>query len=688
MSDDDPVLDSGKHLADLKVVELKKECDKHGLSKAGNKQALYDRLKEFLNRAEEVSSSGTAVEETKGEIVNPFIAAYKSEQEKALKRARKDAEQVRLNTSESDIESANTSIVEPEVKRQKQDSETESFPTTSTVAVEAEAEPEEPEAKTEPGVAEEPAEEASPEPAKEPEPEPEPEKEAAPEPEVEPDSEALPAEVTDVSQQGDAQENEVSKAEPEKTETAKEVVEESKEVEKDVEVEVKQEVEAPVEEEPMETEAPVKVEEATLENQTPGTSVKEEEAVEEEPKEEEGTPMDSDEADAKEAAMVEQTIPDSKVEDEEMTEAEEAVSGNVSQEESAAERTSPEPQKRDSEEDRKEEVEETKVESADEGEPEKRSDSVEASSEETGNSARHSEEEPEPSTVARKTPEKAEFAHHEEELDFDDDIPNGAQEHEAAEAEEKTDPEAEPKLGAGTEPEESQNEGLEEAPDRIEGNKMMTVDDNWRIRPVSPARYPKDCVIHIKGLTRPLQNAHWIGLLRKFGDFDLQTGFWMDKIKSNCFIKYETPAQAALARYRLHNVSYPGGNKNGLKVDFSTVEILQANLNQDVLQDGPKRSSLASSRLNLTITIDNKEAKRHREEEPSRKSSDHKFIVQEELLVRRLDRFKSDSRDDDATLPRDVGMNPNLLVRNLRPLLISKSCSGKPKQSLIFTTCH
>lgn len=45
MSDElDPTI-NGRPISELKVVELKEELSKRGLSKAGNKNVLYDRLK-------------------------------------------------------------------------------------------------------------------------------------------------------------------------------------------------------------------------------------------------------------------------------------------------------------------------------------------------------------------------------------------------------------------------------------------------------------------------------------------------------------------------------------------------------------------------------------------------------------------------------------------------------------------
>lgn len=46
MSDGAEPMLNGRPLSELKVVELKEELGKRGLSKIGNKNVLYERLKE------------------------------------------------------------------------------------------------------------------------------------------------------------------------------------------------------------------------------------------------------------------------------------------------------------------------------------------------------------------------------------------------------------------------------------------------------------------------------------------------------------------------------------------------------------------------------------------------------------------------------------------------------------------
>jgi hypothetical protein len=48
MSSEDPLLD-GQPISQLKVVDLRRELDRFGLPKAGNKKDLFERLRDHLN---------------------------------------------------------------------------------------------------------------------------------------------------------------------------------------------------------------------------------------------------------------------------------------------------------------------------------------------------------------------------------------------------------------------------------------------------------------------------------------------------------------------------------------------------------------------------------------------------------------------------------------------------------------
>lgn len=57
-----------------------------------------------------------------------------------------------------------------------------------------------------------------------------------------------------------------------------------------------------------------------------------------------------------------------------------------------------------------------------------------------------------------------------------------------------------------------------------------------RERSPSPPRHPVNRIIHIRCLTRPFTQKALHDLVGKFGSFD-KNEFWIDGIKSHCFIK-------------------------------------------------------------------------------------------------------------------------------------------------------
>lgn len=58
-------------------------------------------------------------------------------------------------------------------------------------------------------------------------------------------------------------------------------------------------------------------------------------------------------------------------------------------------------------------------------------------------------------------------------------------------------------------------------------------------RPPSPPKHSPSCILYITNLVRPFTAVQLRGLLARTGKI-VENGFWMDKIKSKCFVKFET----------------------------------------------------------------------------------------------------------------------------------------------------
>lgn len=69
--------------------------------------------------------------------------------------------------------------------------------------------------------------------------------------------------------------------------------------------------------------------------------------------------------------------------------------------------------------------------------------------------------------------------------------------------------------------------------------KVSIVPDIEEPRPPSPAKHSPCNILFITNLVRPFTVLQLKGLLQRTGKI-VENGFWMDKIKSKCFVQYET----------------------------------------------------------------------------------------------------------------------------------------------------
>lgn len=106
----------------------------------------------------------------------------------------------------------------------------------------------------------------------------------------------------------------------------------------------------------------------------------------------------------------------------------------------------------------------------------------------------------------------------------------------------------------------------------VVARKISIVSDNGTnlvARPPSPARHHSSNILYITNLVRPFTVLQLKGLLARTGKI-VENGFWIDKIKSKCYVKYETEDEAVETRHALHGVRWPTSNPKCLNVDFGT----------------------------------------------------------------------------------------------------------------------
>ncbi|XP_029105831.1 apoptotic chromatin condensation inducer in the nucleus [Scleropages formosus] len=97
----------------------------------------------------------------------------------------------------------------------------------------------------------------------------------------------------------------------------------------------------------------------------------------------------------------------------------------------------------------------------------------------------------------------------------------------------------------------------------------VTIDDPVRsAKQPSPPRGNITNIIHICNLVRPFTLGQLKELLNRTGAM-LEEGFWIDKIKSHCYVTYPSTEEAVATRTALHGVKWPQSNPKFLNVDFA-----------------------------------------------------------------------------------------------------------------------
>uniref|UniRef100_A0ACB8EWL7 Apoptotic chromatin condensation inducer in the nucleus n=1 Tax=Sphaerodactylus townsendi TaxID=933632 RepID=A0ACB8EWL7_9SAUR len=97
----------------------------------------------------------------------------------------------------------------------------------------------------------------------------------------------------------------------------------------------------------------------------------------------------------------------------------------------------------------------------------------------------------------------------------------------------------------------------------------ITIDDPVRTAQVpSPPRGKVTNIVHICNLVRPFTLGQLKELLGRTGTL-VEEAFWIDKIKSHCYVTYSTVDEALATRNALHGVKWPQSNPKFLSADFA-----------------------------------------------------------------------------------------------------------------------
>ncbi|XP_038860180.1 apoptotic chromatin condensation inducer in the nucleus-like isoform X4 [Salvelinus namaycush] len=102
----------------------------------------------------------------------------------------------------------------------------------------------------------------------------------------------------------------------------------------------------------------------------------------------------------------------------------------------------------------------------------------------------------------------------------------------------------------------------------------ITIDDPVRTaKQPSPPRGKVSNIVHVSNLVRPFTLGQLKELLGRTGTV-LEDGFWIDKIKSHCYVTYSSAEESIATRAALHGVKWPQSNPKFLSLDFIQQEEL------------------------------------------------------------------------------------------------------------------
>ena len=127
-----------------------------------------------------------------------------------------------------------------------------------------------------------------------------------------------------------------------------------------------------------------------------------------------------------------------------------------------------------------------------------------------------------------------------------------------------------------------------------------------KLAPISEKNKNQSRVVEVRNLVRPFTNNQLIGFLKRTGNFDESTDFWIDKIKSHALVKFKTAAEAEETVMALDGVKWPSSNQKKLIVTFSSDEHFKRQSKEAVSL--PDAASAGSGRGDLKRSASSRDA--------------------------------------------------------------------------------
>jgi hypothetical protein len=128
-------------------------------------------------------------------------------------------------------------------------------------------------------------------------------------------------------------------------------------------------------------------------------------------------------------------------------------------------------------------------------------------------------------------------------------------------------------------------------------NALM-MDEPVRIKDATTALEPPSRIVYIRGLTRPFTLPLLKELLSRYGTL-VDGEFWLDKIKSQCFVTYNTVEEAQNAREALDGCRWPSTNPKTLSVRFGRQQEFEFSKAHDLPPDQMSNDAMDTSNNRL-----------------------------------------------------------------------------------------
>ncbi|NP_001292511.1 apoptotic chromatin condensation inducer 1b [Danio rerio] len=215
----------------------------------------------------------------------------------------------------------------------------------------------------------------------------------------------------------------------------------------------------------------------------------------------------------------------------------------------------------------------------------------------------------------------------------------------------------------------------------------ITIDDPIRTgRQLSPPRGKTSNIIHVLHLVRPFTLGQLKLLLNRTGTM-VEEGFWIDKIKSHCYVTYSTVEEAVATREALHGVKWPASNPKVLRVDFSDQDELdfhkglisgeRAGVGHDPKASGPS-SRPPAAHPPIPPPNHEKEKERERDRDGGSSAVRDQWAERERAMERR-ERTRSE-REWDRDKVKDFGREERDRTRRSRSRERRRRERGKSKE--------